>query len=539
MKLANKLLLLVLALIMCMSCFVACGDGDTTTVDPGNLNLNNNVPGLQNKDYAGKICNIWHRKNDAWGCSPSMYTTEQSANAVSKAATARLNAFQSATGITLKFTESTIAGSSAPVNSDDIKELRSLLGSNNAANAYDIVIPGGSTATTLSSEGFFTNLAGLSSIDLSDEAWHQNINDNLAVAGGYYTVSGMFSVSNVSFTTCIFFDKTALEDLREPSYLENTDASDFVDVNSLYEWAAEGTWTFDKLLALSAAFATPNGSVAVPGTESEGDYYGYEFQGTGSGTLITATGKMLVSGDPANQNIPTLKVAEPETVKVLNWLIDNIIDKPYVHVFGGSDGATGTRYFGLGHQALFTSSTVGQMSVYAQLGAEDGASDFSFGVLPMPKMDYSNDVFGGEAKLQDRYYGSHIAWCSSLAAIPNIAQDKEFAGFVLQTFTEMGLRKWTDDPNLSTIWDAYVEDGLEGRYAPDPQDEDMLDLVLASATSDFGGFQTWSNAAAGALGNTIRDKMLRKEKNWEVYASTIKKFIDDEVIVILQKQGRI
>ncbi len=541
MKIAKKMLFLLLAFVMCASCLLACScGGDTvTTTEPNTLDFNDNVPGLHNQSYSGKTCNIWHRKNDAWGCSSSMYTKEQSANAVSKAAAARVNAFQTATGITLRFTESSINGSSAPTNTDDIRLLRELLGPQSAANAYDIVIPGGSAATVLASEGFFTNLAANSSIDLSNSAWHQNINDNLSVAGGYYTVSGMFSVSNVSFTTCIFFDKTALEDLREASYLANTDAKDFVNADTLYDWAEAGTWTYDKLLALSAAFATPNGTVAVPGQESEGDYYGWEFQGTGSTVLLTATGKTMVSGDPANQNIPTLKIAEPETVKVLNWLIDNVIDAPYVHVYGGTTGSSGTKYFGLGHQALFTSSTVALMVDYAQLGSEDGSSDFNFGILPMPKMDYSNDVFGGEAQLQDRYYGAHIAWCSSLAAIPNVAQDKEFSGFVLQTFTEMGLHKWNDDPNLSTIWEAYVEDGLEGRYAPDPRDEDMLDLVLSSAASDFGGFQVWSNTSLGTLGNTIRDKMLRGEKTWEIYASTIKTYVDQEVLTILQKQGRL
>ncbi len=530
MKIATKLLLLLMALVMCASCFVACGGDDVTTTTPSDIS-SDKVPGLNNQTYSGNTCNIWHKKTAQWGPGASMYTTDTGVSAVSRAATARLSTFQAATGVTLNFRESTTDGSSAAADSPDIAELRSLLGAASAGNVYDIVMPGGYTATVLATEGLFTNLGANTEINLNHPAWHENINNGLSICGGYFTVSGMFSVSNVSYTTCIFFDKTALKNLSAPELLEQTDAKDYVDADSLYQWAREGSWTYDKLLALSAAFTGENGQIADPSKESEGDRYGFEFQGTGSYVLFMSTGKKYIGPDEANQGVPTLKVGDADTVQVLNWIIDNITAKPYCHAAGGASGNTGIKYFGQNHQALFTTSTVGLMTDFAQLGAEDGSDAFEFGILPMPKMDYEDF----ELEAQENYYGAHIAWCSTLAAIPKMANDPIFSGFVLETFTEMGYTKWNDDPTLSTIWEAYVEDGLEGRYAPEPQDEEMLDLVLASATSDFGEFNVWKDSSIGNIGNKVRNDVLNGVKEWEVFSDNVKPRVDAEIIQMLVK----
>ncbi len=534
MKIATKLLLLLLTVLMCASCFVACGGDDVTTTTPP-ATEGAKVPGLNNTEYTGKICNIWHKKNSPFGPGESMFTDDPGVSAVARASTSRLQTFQASTGVTLNFHESTTPGSSCSSATNDIAELRSLLGAASAGNVYDIVMPGGYASMVLASEGLFSNLATNPQINLDHPAWQKNINDNLSICGGYFAVSGLFTTNNVAHTSCVYVDKTALANLTAPELLANTDAKDFKDADTLYQWAREGSWTYDKLLALAAAFTGENGKIAEPGVESEGDEYGFEFEGTESYTLFMATGKQYVGPDAARQNVPTLKVGEPETVQVLNWIIDNIISKPYCHDAGGNDGATGPRYFGIGHQALFCVNAVQSMEGYSQIGAEDGEEGFDFGILPMPKMDYTDF----ELEAQSKYYGAHNAWYSVLAAIPKLANDAAFSGFVLETFTEMGYTKWNDDPTLTTIWEAYIEDGLEGRYSPDEQDEEMLNMILESAVSDMGEFMVWKTSGIDNIGNAVRDRVRKANKEWEVYASNVKDKVDNDVIDMLKEMGLI
>jgi hypothetical protein len=312
--------------------------------------------------------------------------------------------------------------------------------------------------------------------------------------------------------------------------LEGTAAADFEDSDTLYQWARDGEWTYKKLLALAAAFAGENGSIQVPGQETVGDKYGLEYQGTSSYSIFMATGKKYVAPNYDNYGIPELMVDEPETLTVLNWLVDNVSTKPYVHDWGGDNGGTGLcERMGLSHDSLFAVGHVSAMIKYSSLGAETVGTtgSFNYGALPMPKFDYENAP-------QENYCGAMNAWWMTLACIPENAADTDFSSFVLQLITEMGYYAWEED--VTTIWDAYIIDGMYGRYAPDVQDEEMLDIILDSMTADLGEVNMFGGIN---IGNSIRDLYRKGGKTWATWAQSNRGTINFAIQEMLVAMGLI
>jgi hypothetical protein len=100
----------------------------------------------------------------------------------------------------------------------------------------------------------------------------------------------------------------------------------------------------------------------------------------------------------------------------------------------------------------------------------------------------------------------------------------------LELITEMGYYAWDED--VQTIWDAYVTDGLEGRYAPNTDDEEMLNIILRSVTADMGEF----NVLGGInVGNSVRDMYRSASKNWDGWTTTNKGTIDDAIFKMLKE----
>jgi hypothetical protein len=246
-----------------------------------------------------------------------------------------------------------------------------------------------------------------------------------------------------------------------------------------------------------------------------------------------ATGKKYVAADPENYGIPKLMTDDPETVKVLNWLVDNVQAKPYVHDYGGNGTSEGAKadpaVWGMSHNGLFIVGDTDHISRYSKWGAEDGSDvgTFDFGILPLPKFEY-------EDVAQDRYYCPQIAWSSTLACIPENCRDTVFSSFVLDLITEMGYYAW--DEGVVTIWEAYVKDGLQGRYAPDIRDEEMLEIIMQSAAADLGEFNVFDGVSPS---NGIRTLYRSKSKTWEQWTETNKEKVDFAIEAMLVEMGLI
>ncbi len=507
MSILKKSLVLLFALLMCVSCFVACGDDPATTPptttpttpggpsDPGSSNASL----LEETKFSGKTCYVWQSNPAYYGMKTDFYvaSAQDAKTAVERAAWARLSAIKQQTGVTISVTKST--ENSATTGSKDIQTLEAWLKTEDSTKIPDIIVPGAHTSCVLMSQNYFCSLKGLYTddfggeknyLDFSKNCWDTQINDALALANEYYLVSGAYSISNAGRAPAIYVDKTALSQI-DKSLLAGTAAADFEDVNTIYDWVKAGTWTWPKLLALSKAFTGENYS-------SASGKYGFEYQGTSSYPIYLSSGKNYVATDP-NTLLPTSMVGDTESIQVMTWLIDNIRNDPRTNIWGGGTGNETSELFGENHNVLFSIFGVGSLQTYSQLETSDG-EPFSFTVVPMPKFDY--DLIGSTTT-QDSYSAGIGAWFYYTAAIPKKCASPSFSSFVLQLMSEMGMNTYTE--GVATVYEAYIEDGLTGRYAPEEliDDPTVLYLIFESAMVDFGEAYIWSGIP-NSIGDQVR-----------------------------------
>ncbi len=454
---------------------------------------------LEETKFSGKTCYVWQSNPAYYGMKTDFYvaSAQDATTAVERAAWARLSAIKQQTGVTINVTKST--ENSATGGSKDIQTLEAWLKTEDPTKIPDIVVPGAHTACVLMSQNYFCSLKGLYTndfgteknyLDFTKDCWDQNINEAMSLAGEYYLVSGAYSISNASRAPVIYVDKTALSQI-DKSLLAGTAAADFQDINTVYDWVKAGDWTWAKLLALSKAFTGENHDPAC-------GKYGLEYQGTSSYSIYRSSGKHYVATDP-NTLLPTSMVGETESIQVMTWLIDNVRNDSRIYVWGGRNGMETREKFGENHDVLFSVWGINSLQTYSNLEGARG-DPFEFTVVPMPKFDYSQI---NSTTTQDSYSAHIGSWFIYMAAIPKHCPSPSFSSFVLQLMSEMGASTYAD--GVDTIVEAYLKDNLAGTSAPQEliEDPEVLQLILESASVDFGEAYIWSGIP-NSIGDQVR-----------------------------------
>jgi maltose-binding protein MalE len=155
---------------------------------------------------------------------------------------------------------------------------------------------------------------------------------------------------------------------------------------------------------------------------------------------------------------------------------------------------------------------------------------YDYGLLPMPKLDETQS-----------YCGMASAWGLMLAAIPNQAADIEFSSFVLELMTEMGYYAW--DEGVQTTYQAYIEDTLKGRFAPDAEDEEMVDLILKSLVFDMSEFYgSWqvelpSTGSTNSLGAHLADALYRGQTDFSSIVDSVRDSLQAKINETLYEMG--
>jgi hypothetical protein len=512
LSILKKLLVLMIALLMCVTCFVACDDEPepTTTTTPTAPEGPSPVALLNQTTYSGRTCTIWQANPGYYGPQTDFYIADNQdrTTSVERASYQRIQTIKRRAGVTINVVKSEV--NSAQLASPDLTELDSLFKSEVDKARYDIVIPGSHTACALMAKGYFCGLKGVYAatndipnnyLDFSKNCWDTNINDALSVGGEYYLVSGAYSVVNAGKAATMFIDKNMLAEINTAT-LAGTAAAGFTDIETIYEWVNNGTWTWSKLMALANAY-TGNG------TSAASEKYGLSYQATSSYSIFVSAGLEYMSKD--QYDLPTYDIGNQQNVNVMNWLIDNIKDSPSTYIWGSGTGQnTGVEEFGPEHHVLFAVLGFDLVKTHSNTDAA-GAEDFEFSVVPMPKFDYSEIQ---SSTVQDDYNGIIAAWFLHTAAIPKSASDRTFSSYVLQLMSEMG--KTTYGTGVTTVYQAYIQEGLQGRYAPQDlrNHPEIIDAIMASAKVDIGEVFPWSGIEHNAtIGDLVRNKYNAGDKS--------------------------
>nr|MBQ4318968.1 extracellular solute-binding protein [Clostridia bacterium] len=443
---------LLLALLMLVPVLASCSDSadtaDTTSADTAAVGettaaevvgetdrsqVKDNLP--DNLDFKGQEIRILHRDD---GADLSIeVTAEETGDVVNDAVYNRQMTVEERLNVKLKAIPMT-STIHAPTEVVDAIRKSVTAGSDD----YDIALNHMSGTTPLALENMFVDLNSLDYLDFSQPWWAGHFMEQATINDHCYYAAGDMALTLIQSMYLIYYNKDLYANFRD---------------DDIYETVWDGGWTIDKLSELGrTVYTDSNGDSQY----DVGDTYGY------STTAIRLIDALLVGADiPLSERdadgTPYLIVGEDErTFDFINKISALLIDKQLTwRVQDNADGEVDMlKKFSEG-TLLFIPFTPMGASQLRQM--ED-----DFGVLPMPKLDDS----------QDEYTTSAHNGFSSITIL-NTCKYADTAAAVMEAMCSESYRFVTP---------AYYETALKIKYSRDDETSKMLDMIRDSVKFDFG-----------------------------------------------------
>ncbi len=301
----------------------------------------------------------------------------------------------------------------------------------------------------VSLEGLLVNVYDIPHLDFSKPWWLPETLESMTVAGQMYMMFNNLSYSNLAQMRVMFFNKTLMQAL---------------DVEYPYQMVYDGTWTLDAMKQISAAaYSDLNGD----GTKDEGDRYGYVNMPNYYGML-----------EPFH-----VEPYRKDSNGTLYYEVDlerttAIVEKFYDLIFGEGGYLMPRKHEDYSARVLKMVSEGRSLFFY---GSMDHAvqtfsnSDLVYGVLPMPKLNESDDG----------YYGGSF---DRPFVVPTTAQNLENLGIITEALNAEGYKQ---------VYPAFYEVAMKTRYADQTDDAKMIDIVhdnvIISFTYLFGDYKSIFN----------------------------------------------
>ncbi len=308
--------------------------------------------------------------------------------------------------------------------------------------AYDIAASAANYMLPVIPDGLFHDLAGNRYIDLSKEWWSQGYVENMEIDGSLYLATGSISVNSLDNMCVMFFNKKMREDMA----LENP-----------YELVNAGTWTFDKQVQMSHAVTSDiNGDSVISADDRVGCY---SYNNMCIAQTISFGLDFSKRGD---DGYPYITYLSDRMVTAFDRFRDFRLSSDYLE--GKQDGQDTLDLTTVMQQKYQN----GNMFIMAQVLSSAKVMrgmDVDFGIIPMPKLDES----------QERYYTCAMENLT-VVGIPSSVENTDRAGAVIEAMAIDG---------YNSITPAYFESALKGKYARDNESAEMLELIRDSLWFDF------------------------------------------------------
>ncbi len=284
-------------------------------------------------------------------------------------------------------------------------------------------------------------------LDLDKPYWNRETMDMLSVGDHAYVGVGDI---NYQLFYMIYCNKDMLKEVgREIPYND----------------VRNGTWTLDKLIALTTGLYADNGD----GLRNNKDVYGFAGDWNSFGqSLAQASDIYVVSKN--NDGDFVLSLYNDRLVdmysKLYNWTQN---ESSFIWGYG----ASGDKVLNFqDHQAYFTPDVLGPQ----HLGV-----DFTVGILPLPKYDAA----------QENY--AHMNWGNSLN-VPTSVRNKEMVGQALELMSYY---------TKTLVLTKYYDEVLQLRVSEAPDDRDMVEIIYNTVVYDPGFTYCDGNEQMSGLLNMI------------------------------------
>jgi len=285
--------------------------------------------------------------------------------------------------------------------------------------------------------------------------WNKEAMENHNLNNICYCLAGDLSLNSMQSAYCLAFNMDLMDNWGYPAEM-------------LYNLVWDGEWTLDKMIEIcSPLWIDENGD----GAGNYGDKFGFgtaivereenENKLDGAVPWVVALGERGITiGDDGKSLHNTLGTEK----------MYSIIEK-LVHFHRATVGAVSDSDisdFVAGNIGMYTAKLDHCYTHFNNLG-------FSYGILPLPKYD----------TMQDNYMTTPD-WYFTMFGIPVTLpeEDYEFVGVLMEV---LNAESW------KTVYPAYYEEALKGRYATDPNMARMVDLITESRVYDYTVMVAQSN----------------------------------------------
>ena len=336
-----------------------------------------------------------------------------------------------------------------------------------ADDAYQLVSGYGAYITAVAADGVFANWNHVNGVNFEKPWWNSDIVHEMNVADHLFYITGDLTMTSVEYLFSIFFNKLLMAD---------------TGLASPYDVVREGKWTFDALKSYSSVFAI---DADGDGKMTIDDIYGYSTDSTNfvSGYMAAFDADVTVPGE---DGLPVLAISEESFIDRFLALYAFLCESECVFLSTDEGSYVGdtrdaSKVFSEG-RALFLADLLGNAAMMRDV-------DFDFGIIPYPK--YTED--------QENYHTT--AWDAyNLFSVPRTAE-LDFVGVVTEN---MAAR------SFETVLPAFYDKALLSKYARDEDSAEMITIIRAGATYNFG---VVNSPHIGSPGHIWRDLIGSKSNN--------------------------
>ena len=297
---------------------------------------------------------------------------------------------------------------------------------------YDIVSGPAYHIISLIPEHLMYDLYEVEHIDFEKPWWNQGLLDTTAIGNRIYFASGDISLGMIKYLHCTFFNKRLVNEY---------------DMGDLYQTVLDGKWTVEKMESLTKdKYSDLNGD----GTKDyENDSFGY---------VINDKYLWRAYIDALDVSLISLNSDKLPELNITNERIYDVYDLFYRWCGTGSSGdiilANGNKTA----YSLFTSGrSIFTMGRFVDAETEYRDMKDSFGVLPVPKWDESQDEY-------------HVTICGSESTfgIPSNSSKTEYLGAIMEALAYESYKNVTP---------VYYESALKLKYTDEAIDAQIIDII--------------------------------------------------------------
>ena len=331
---------------------------------------------------------------------------------------------------------------------------------------FELTIILAKSAANAAIQNLLTNLGNLTTLDLKHEAFDQNSIKELTMANTLYYLSGDMNISTMDSLAPTIVNIERYENFAEG--IVDHFGGDTLYSN-VYNLVTSGKWTIGTMLEIAEITSTDADSSDGNLGASDQDSVGY-FQYNESGVyyFYGAGGRITQMND---DGIPEFVINNQQNQTLFDYLFDNL--HPSVRNTKYPNGFSGDRKtnFMVNANTLFTDMSL--WDVRKDLYLNGG---FRYGLLPNPVYE-EGDSYNAVVY----FYNIVHLW-----AIPNLCEDLEKAQVMMNA-----MAAYSNLNRKDSTMDSYYTRTLYFSVAPDPDARKVMDIIKNSTVYDIALLYDW------------------------------------------------